>query len=77
MPARLTPSKEGLPGSIQTPLLVEENALFQNTLKIKIWSWVPTGPETKKYCDSEGQQQFDRPTHRHRAEGRNLDTIIV
>jgi hypothetical protein len=30
-------------------------------LERKIWSWVPTGPKTKKDCTREGQQQFTRP----------------
>jgi hypothetical protein len=33
--------------------------LFLKSLNIeKIWSWVPTGPETKNYFAGEGQQQF-------------------
>jgi hypothetical protein len=27
-----------------------------------MWPWILTGPETKSFCDDEGQQQFDRPT---------------
>jgi hypothetical protein len=30
--------------------------------RIKIWSWLPKGPETKANCAGEGQQQFTRPT---------------
>jgi hypothetical protein len=26
--------------------------------RIKIWSWVLTGSETKNYCAGEGQQKF-------------------
>jgi hypothetical protein len=28
---------------------------------VKIWPWVPTEPETKKYYAGEDQQHFNRP----------------
>jgi hypothetical protein len=50
--------------SNQTLPLVEEEAPVQNRWSIlewtKIWSWVPTGPETKYDFAGEGQQQFPR-----------------
>jgi hypothetical protein len=48
--------------SSQTPPLVEEEAPFQNMQKvlerIKIWTLVPTGPETKIDCAGEANSNL-------------------
>jgi hypothetical protein len=45
-----------------TPSIFQEEAPFKNTRMVleitKIWSRVPTGPETKNDCAGEGQQQI-------------------
>jgi hypothetical protein len=52
----------------QTLPLVEEQAPFQNTLKVfertKLGSWVQAGSETTIGCAGEGQQQLTRLTSR-------------
>jgi hypothetical protein len=46
--------------SSQTPPLVEEGGLISKDVKVlerpKIWSWIPTAPETKIYYAGEDQQ---------------------
>jgi hypothetical protein len=59
--SRVTPSSGEVTSSSQTPPLIEEGALFQNTQKLertKLWSWVPTGPETKNDCAGQDQQHW-------------------
>jgi hypothetical protein len=60
--AELRCNKCGAYSERQTPPLVEEEAPFKNTKvileRIQIWSWVPTGPETKNDCAGEGQQHI-------------------
>jgi hypothetical protein len=55
-----TPQYWGVTSSRQTPPLVKEKAPFRNkSLQgTKIWSWVPTGLDTKDDCAGDGQQQF-------------------
>jgi hypothetical protein len=47
------------------PPLVETETPFPKTETVlqrtKIWSWLPTGPETKNDCAGEGQQQLTEP----------------
>jgi hypothetical protein len=65
---RVTPGRGGVTSSSQAPPLEEEEAPFQNWQvleRIKIWSWVPTGPEIPGLSVmASGQQQFARPTER-------------
>jgi hypothetical protein len=44
--------------SNQTPSLAEEEAPQVVLERTKVWSWVPTGPETKNDCAAESQQQI-------------------
>jgi hypothetical protein len=69
--ARVTPIRGVVTSRNQTLSLIEEETPFQNTWivleRIKIWSWVPTRPETKVDCAGEDQQKFTRPTYRRLA----------
>jgi hypothetical protein len=59
--SRVTPSTKGVTRSSETPPLGEHEPNFQThkiLRRIKIWSWVPTGSETKNDCAGEDQQQF-------------------
>jgi hypothetical protein len=51
---RLEPSPRWRRGAISEHIKVSE--------RTKIWPWVTTGPETRKDCADESQQQFTRPT---------------
>jgi hypothetical protein len=43
----------------------------------KIWSWVPTGPETKIVCAGEAQQKFNPPTDREVGGNRILRSFVI
>jgi hypothetical protein len=63
VPARVTPCRGGVTSSQTPPPVGGPISKHVEVLKrIKIWSWVPTGPENKIDYAGEGQQQFTLPT---------------
>jgi hypothetical protein len=60
-PAGSLPSTGGVKSSRQNHISSKRRPQLKSckTLeRTKIWSWVPTGPETENECAGEGQQQF-------------------
>jgi hypothetical protein len=60
---RPTPLEGGMISSSETPHLFGKGAHIKTCKSLgrtKIWSWVPTGTETKNDCADQVQQQFTR-----------------